>query len=352
MQSRQTFLLGSDQGYFPGLLIALLSTAQALDPSGNYHFIVLDGGIEDSSYAALEQHLAAIAKSRGLQASLQRQRLDLSQFDGLPKIWGRSAMTYARILAPEITRADSLVWIDADMIIFRDLAQFGPKDGSSMIAGVTDPVVLHLDGDCPIPASERPSADTSYINCGLLWMNLAEMRRTQFKEQTLAFMATHRDSLTYWDQTALNAMTIGRREVLPDEYNQFCLDKTNQEIVARVGLANLHMVSPDKPWLPQDAMQHTCRDLTFWFLWRMLTGEDTSAQVDKVCSRINAAEFKLSRRKVRINRLLRRRRGLAKWSKRFEDIRYMLNDLEPDTRAALDRWYSSSMEACSNAGRA
>ena len=340
MKPDLTLLLGSDEAYFPGLLMALLSTLQSIDANKSYHVILLDGGIEPKSYRFLEEKVEALRARRALRMTVERLPLDLGEFDGLPKIWGRSAMTYARILAPDFTDADALIWIDADMLIFRDFDRFQPTDPDrTMIAGVTDPVIKHLDGDCPIPKAERPVEEQAYVNCGLLWMNLKRMRETDFKRRTLDFMVANKEQLTYWDQTALNAMTIGEKEVLPDEYNFFCLDLPNQTVASRVGQSNFHMVSPDKPWLPEETTGHMCRDYTFWALWNLLTGESTDEQVEKIRARAKKEDLELSRKKARMYKMLLRRGRVRKWSTRYQDLKYLRQDLETQVRDALAAWY-------------
>lgn len=292
MKPEMTFCFGADEHYFPGLVIAVLSTIQSLAPTKQYHFIFLDGGIEDASFAKLELHVLRLVKQRSHSLTFERIQLELGTFADLPKIWGRSAMTYARLLLPDLIVADSVVWVDSDMLVFQDLSEFGARDASStLIAGVTDPIVKNMDGDCPLPPEDRKCTDTTYVNCGLLWMNLKLMRETSFKANIFTFMAKHKDKLQYWDQTALNASTMGRKETLPERYNLFCLLISNEDLATKVVHNNLHMVSSNKPWLPERSRDQITRDLTFWKTWELLTGEDSTSRIREVVSQVTLKEY-------------------------------------------------------------
>ena len=340
MKSQMTFCLGSDEHYFPGLLMAALTTIKSLAADRPYHFVFLDGGIEDSSFERLEEGVQRVAKERSHSLTFERVRLDMNTFADLPRMWHESVMTYARILLPELTEADSAVWVDSDMLIYRDLSTFEPKNKTTtIIAGVTDPEVKTLDGDCPLTPEQRESDDTTYVNCGLLWMNLKLMRETGFRAHIFEFMAKHKEKLRFWDQTAINATTIGRKETLPEHFNVFCLKITNQDLASAVGRSNLHMVSADKPWLPEKSRSQITRDLAFWKTWDLLTGETSTHRFSEIASRVSTWDYLVSMWKSRLYRVLRDERRKEKWGERHEDNRYLHTRLVQDCLdTALATW--------------
>ncbi len=339
--------LGADEHYFPGLLVATLSTLHGLDPKGHYHFLFLDGGIRDASYQVLLDSMAAVADQRGLRIQSQRVPIELSAFDELPKIWGRSAMTYARILLPDLTPAEHILWVDADMLLFHDLSRFVPQDPERcLLAGVQDEYLLWLERDTPLPPEAVP-AQAPYLNCGLLWMNLKRMREQDYKSRVLDFMETHRERLAFWDQTALNNTAIGEVEVLPSTWNRFCLDGNDKELAGRIGEDNLHLVSRDKPWLgivdPNHGPQPT-RDFVFWTLYEHFTGEDVAPRMRWSRDRITTKLLRRARWKRLAYRFGRNPYREAKW-KEWEQFytRVQSGAIEQEVRTAIQSWLQAQL---------
>ena len=337
-----TLCLGADEHYFPGLLVATLSTLHGLDPAGSYRFLFLDGGLREASYAALLESMRRVADQRGLSLEAERVAIELSAFDELPKIWGRSAMTYARILLPDLTDVDHILWVDADMILFRDLSRFVPKDPTvCLLGGVQDSYVQWIERDTPLEPEAR-FAQEPYLNCGLLWMNLAMMREQDYKSRVLAFMAEHRERLAFWDQTALNNTAIGQVEVLPDTWNTFCLDGNDQDLLGRLTDDNLHLVSRDKPWLgiidPDHGPQPT-RDFTFWTLFAHFSGQDVTERLAWSRERITPKLRRRARWKRLTYRLGRNPYREAKWRElsRFYE-RVAQGEVENEVRTRLQAW--------------
>ena len=60
----------------------------------------------------------------------------------------------------------------------------------------------------------------AYFNCGVMLMNLAELRRQQFFESSVEFLDTWRGKYRFWDQSAINFLLQGQIEELPEYWNR------------------------------------------------------------------------------------------------------------------------------------
>lgn len=279
-QPEVELLSGSDQGYFPGLVVSVLSAVKSLNPHRSCRVSIIDGGLDQASIDFLKTSFARVCANRPGAAEIVFLKVDLAIFDGLPKM-GHSAMAYARILAPSLIEAEEVIWVDADMMIFTDLS--GPVQGlgksECLLAGVSDHIIETMANDCPVDSAP---VDPMYLNTGLLWMNLREMREIDFSKDLLEKMAEWSSSLKFWDQTALNYATPHKKRLLDPSLNQFTSKCDARNLVALVGEANLHMISLDKPWKTPPAVSTAVRDVIFYKTFSLLTGGAFDKEMKKI----------------------------------------------------------------------
>lgn len=333
------FLLGADERYFPGLVVAVLSTLHSLNRDRIPRFHVIDGGIGAESRQVLLKAFSELASRNNQKADLVFTHVDLEQFDRFPKIWGYSAMTYARILAPSLVDADRIIWVDSDMIVFKDLSAIqGELDGSNcLIAGSRDPAQT-MESDCPAGVDISGFTDDPYLNCGLLWMNLKRMRDEKFSETLIRKMDDWKESLQFWDQTALNCAALGQKYPLARSYNEFTNKTTSAGLVALVGEANLHMVMGEKPWLGEARYRQGVRDTIFYRTYSLLTGRDSERELNAIEKRFYWRLFSIGFLKTCIYRITGNREKFEKW-KRRSMLLHEYRRLKREIGIRLTRWY-------------
>lgn len=255
-----------------GAAVALCSALRHIGTDG-YDVVayVLDGGLKESDWEKISKSVA-LAKS---STRLVRLRPEMARFDGLPKDWGSSVMTYARLALPEFVDEPRILYLDADMLVQADLSPFMTQDlKGNTIAAARDVITRTINGDhLPVEAfALNPKSD--YLQAGFLVIDLARWKEERVSERVLAYLTDYPDYTRYWDQSALNATLYGRWQRLPDSWNTpaFWADENKDGTTLEDKI--LHFVGPDKAWLrghhkkPSAIRFFKELDRTAWSGWR------------------------------------------------------------------------------------
>ena len=211
--------LASNERYFPGLYCAVASALSYLHAAREVDVKVLDGGISRTSRDALSGLIDRVGRA----ARLEFVTVDSSVFGKATLGPGESHMTYCRILLPHLLHVPRLIYLDCDVLVFRDLSQlfdFELARGKAF-AGVRDSETLSLADDSRIIADGmKLPAQGAYFNCGVMLMNLDELRKENFTEKSLEFFQSWRGHYRFWDQSAFNFLLHARIEELPEHWNR------------------------------------------------------------------------------------------------------------------------------------
>ncbi|PYK08927.1 MAG: hypothetical protein DME61_08245 [Verrucomicrobia bacterium] len=175
--------LASDERYFPGLYCAVASALSHLDVTSKVDLKVLDGGISGTSR------------------------------DTLSKL----------ILLPHLLDVQRLIYLDCDVLVFRDLSELFDLELShgKILAAVPDSETLTLscDSQAVADAMNLP-ADRLYFNSGVMLLNLYELRKQNFTKQSLEFLKNWRGYYRFHDQSAFNFLLQGWIDELPEYWNR------------------------------------------------------------------------------------------------------------------------------------
>jgi len=211
--------LASNERYFPGLYCAVTSALSQLDVARKVDLKVLDGGISSTSRDTLSRFIDRV----GEHVRLEFVTVDDSIFRDATLGPAESYMTYCRILLPCLLDVPRLIYLDCDALVFRDLSELFDLQlpSGKILAAVRDSETLSLGDDSQIvtDAMKLP-AQGVYFNCGVMLMNLDELRRENFMEQSLAFLRTWSGHYRFHDQSAINFLLHGRIHELPESWNR------------------------------------------------------------------------------------------------------------------------------------
>src|SRR5437762_11936795 len=167
--------LTSDENYFPGLYCAIASALSAMDPAREVDVKVLDGGLSQAS----RDTLARLIERIGKHAQLDFVKADPSIFRGATLGPGQSHMTYCRILLPHLLDVPRVIYLDCDVLVFRDLSELFDLEllPGKVLGAVPDSDTLSIVEDSPhIADAANPSAEGAYFNCGVMLLNLERLR--------------------------------------------------------------------------------------------------------------------------------------------------------------------------------
>lgn len=228
---------GSDDNYVPGVL-ALIASAAFHNPDAD--FAVLDMGITPVNRDRIDQ----LATRLGVRIS--RIEVDSATFDNLLiKREHLTSSAYLRLLIPQLFPDEGRVlYLDCDMIVCADLSLLFQIDlGSDIIAAVACP------SPDPIEVSATGHTIGSYVNSGLLVMNLPLWRAEGIAEKCIELLSDPENPLLSEDQSAINIVARGRTKLLPARFNVYS-DPGSYDTVADFPdpPAVIHYVVNNKPW--------------------------------------------------------------------------------------------------------
>lgn len=233
----------SDDNYVAGVLVLIASTA--------FHnfgasFAVLDMGISEDNRRRIDE--------LGSLVDVDIRRIEVSE-ESFANLTVRRAhlnrSAYLRLLIPSLfPTEDRIIYMDCDMVVMGDLSDLDRVElGYNIGAAVP----------CPSPDRRELLAtgipQGSYINSGLLVMNLPIWRQESMMEQCLNVLSDPSVVRMCEDQSAINIVGRGRIVLLDPRFNIYTdpssygspNDFPSQPAV-------LHYVVNNKPWYGPTAM--------------------------------------------------------------------------------------------------
>ncbi|PYJ30241.1 MAG: hypothetical protein DME90_03685 [Verrucomicrobia bacterium] len=210
--------LASNEPYFPGLCCAVVSALSHLDSTREVDFKVLDGGLSPESRSALSRLIEKFGECR-----LEVVTVDPSVFSKATLGPGKSHMTYCRTLLPQVLNVPRLIYLDCDVLVFRDLAKLFDLElpPGKVLAAVPDSETPTLEDDSrAIAAAMGLPADGHYFNAGVVLLNLDELRKQNFTKRSLEFFRDWKGHYRFWDQSAINFLLHGRIAELHEHWNR------------------------------------------------------------------------------------------------------------------------------------
>lgn len=230
-------ITASDDNYVAGVLV-LVASAAFHNPAAR--FAVLDMGISSDNRARID------SLASDLNISIQRIEISADMFSNLPiRNKHLNHSTYLRLLIPEIFPDEQrVIYMDCDMVVMDDLSSLDAIDlDGTPIAAVP----------CPSPnmrdVEETGHTFGTYINAGLLVMNLPFWREQDVSAQCLAVLSDPDRKIISEDQSAINIVCKGRTKLLPPRFNLYAHFGAYRKIDdLPLNPAVIHYVVSKKPW--------------------------------------------------------------------------------------------------------
>ncbi len=227
--------IAADEAFAMPMAVTVKSMLLSAAGSSRFRAFVMDGGITEGTRRRVE------SSWRDDRLEYRWVKPDLGVLSGLPVSGHVNAMTYARLLlqhyVPE--HVERVIYLDSDLLVLGDLSEVWsapwqdvaclavPDVGAPWIDAVRAEsaqarCIRHLASQRPISNYEefglRP--DDPYFNAGVLVANLREWRKLDLCAAALDCLSVNRQSVSYWDQYAINVVLRGRFRALPLEWNQ------------------------------------------------------------------------------------------------------------------------------------
>ena len=134
-----------------------------------------------------------------------------------------SHMAYCRILLPHLLAVPRVIYLDCDVLVFRDLSRLFDFELSAgkFVAAVPDSETCSLADDSRgLAKAMKLPAEGAYFNSGVMLMNLDELRKQGFFERAVEFLNVWKVAYRFHDQSAMNFLLHGHIEELPEYWNR------------------------------------------------------------------------------------------------------------------------------------
>lgn len=229
---------GSDDNYAAGVMV-LIASAAFHNPDAR--FAVLDMGIGPENRARID----ALADRLGVP--IDRVEVARDAFDHIAVARSHlTRSTYLRLLIPDLFPAeDRAIYMDCDMVVMDDLSLLARVDlGDAVVAAVPCP------SPDPVEVAATGHVIGSYVNAGLLVMNLPVWRREGVAARCLELLSDPERPLLSEDQSAINIAAHGRILPLEARFNTYS-DPGSYKQAADFpdAPAVVHYVVNNKPWI-------------------------------------------------------------------------------------------------------
>ena len=242
--------LACDDNYakYAGVVIASALANAAVEDE--LHFFILDGGVTDEN----REKLLSLKSLH--DCSIDFVRVDETLFADYRKIKTHAYITlptYYRLkitsLLPHIGR---MIYMDCDVVVNHSLAElFNTEMGDLPLAGVHD---INF---------RRVRRNPTYVNAGMLLMDLDNIRRQNVEEGFLSYAVNNAGAITCGDQDIINGVCRGRIKILDERWNVQSSNFVNRSSYTADPYI-IHFVARKKPWHAGSLSVH--RKLYFKYL--------------------------------------------------------------------------------------
>lgn len=178
------------------------------------HIIIMDNGISEENKAKLTATADTYRRDIRfvpLSSSLDHAKINVQK-------WNIS--TFGRLFeASSLPDCDRVIHIDCDTVVHGSLKELWELDmRHAVVAGAPDCLSDAYKSNIGLNPTD------TYINAGVLVMNLQRIRELSLEEQFLAYIEKNSKFLTYVDQEVLNACVPESEKIeLPLRYNSYSI---------------------------------------------------------------------------------------------------------------------------------
>ena len=226
--------LACDNNYskYAGVVIASVLANSQEDE--NLCFYILDGGIEENQ----KENIHALKSIKNCE--IHFVEIDESLFEDYKKVKTHAYITlstYYRLKLPTLLpNVDRIIYFDCDFVVNSSLLDLFNKDLEDLpLAGVSDIDI------------KKVRKNPTYVNAGMLVMDLANMRKLDLESQFLDWTREHINTITCGDQEIINEVCKGKIKIVEPEWNVQSSNFTNRSSYT-LKPKGIHFVAKKKPW--------------------------------------------------------------------------------------------------------
>ena len=153
---------------------------------------------------------------------------------------------YARLLLPDLVKEDTILYLDADLIIELDVLLLKDFKFNNILAAVPGSEVDYTLGNKFYITHAGIPHKTLYFNSGIIYFNLNKCRQSNFAIKVNAILSKFGNQLPSHDQSVLNIFCCGDFDYLPAFFNIPWYPTSLKSIISDKVI--FHFVGSPKPW--------------------------------------------------------------------------------------------------------
>lgn len=247
MRKEIPIFFSTDDNYIPYLDIAISSLIENASKEYKYRITVLHTGL-------LEENIQKITQNAKERFAIDF--VDISDDVGkiqskLKNVYHFSIVTYYRLfIASLFPKYDKVLYLDCDIVVLGDIAELYNTDIGNNILGAAPENFIRSTREFRIYTRRALGLDPdTYVNAGILLMNLAEFRRERVEERFIDLITRYDFDLLDPDQAYLNYLCRDKIYLLPDSWNKEPMPRVREEEKNIV-----HYALYKKPWQYDDVI--------------------------------------------------------------------------------------------------
>ena len=230
-------VLASDQTYYIGLWVTLVSLLSNTKTKSVINFFIFDGGINKKSKIKLLKKLKEINKN----ISISYLEPQLGTFKNFNVMYDKpsGSLIYSSVIVPEsLNNLDKAIYLDVDLLILMDIELlWNTKMDGKPIAAVIDYFPDYTTyNDIQNPSKYSIDLNSSYYNTGVLLYDIKALNQFNFTKKCINYLNNEdKKNYTLHDQSAINVVMNNNFHTLDNNFNflnGFLLKKTYRENLA------------------------------------------------------------------------------------------------------------------------
>ena len=240
-------VFSTDDNYIPYLDVAISSLIANASKNHDYRIIVLNTGLSEDNILKVKQNETNGFKIDFIDISDEVKNIKSS----LKNVYHFSLVTYYRLfIASLFPEYDKVLYLDCDLVVLGDISElYNLELGDNILGAAPEQYVQNTD-EFRLYAEKALGVDPdSYVNAGVLVMNLKEFRKAKIEEKFITLITKYNFDLIDPDQAYLNYLCYNKILMLPNGWN-----KEPMPLVCEGNKNIVHYALYKKPWQYDDVM--------------------------------------------------------------------------------------------------
>jgi lipopolysaccharide biosynthesis glycosyltransferase len=247
MKKEIPIIFSTDDNYIPYLDVAIASLVENASTDYLYRIILLNTGLQADNMAKIQQNARPGFEIFFMDISKTVESIQAH----FKNVYHFSVVTYYRMfIASLLPQYDKIVYLDCDIVVLGDISElYNAPLGDNILAAAPEAYVRNTDQFREYARIALGVNPDTYINAGVLLINLAAFREHKIEEKFIQMITDYDFDLLDPDQAYLNYLCRDKIYELPNGWNKEPMP------IPCEGKKNLvHYALYKKPWQYDDVM--------------------------------------------------------------------------------------------------